>query len=279
MQEFIETSHSLAYKLSTDYAVHNIGFEDCAPGYSYGPRVCPYHILHFIRKGQGTLFISQLALPVHAGEAFLIPADRIASYQASETDPWSYAWVGFLGTRANRLCDQLMTSTPENYVLHNLDTQKYWDMIREEASHTEPTISNFFRVNGKLLTIFSELTADVGKLDEAKEQISLAAEIRYYLEMKFSEKFQMADVAKVFGIHPNYMTRIFREKYGIAPKQFLLQMKMQKACRLLSTTGLSIAMISDTLGFDDQLAFSKTFHKMQGYSPTEYRIRHQAMPS
>ena len=50
-----------------------------------------------------------------------------------------------------------------------------------------------------------------------------------------------------------------------------MDLKLKKACRLLTTTTLPIAMISGSLGFDDQLAFSRIFRKEYGEAPSEYR--------
>ena len=271
MQEFIEASMSLNNKSTADLVVHNIGYEDCRPGYSYGPRVCPYHIIHFVRKGCGTLHINELDLPVKEGEAFLIPADRIASYQASSTDPWGYSWIGFLGTAAEKVFYHLLNMSEERYVLKGLDTEKYHELIRPAAHLTEVGLQNYFMSNSVLLRILAELMADTGAGAETPGNSALADEIRYYLEMKYSEKMKMTDIARVFGVHPNYMTRVFRSRFGVTPKHFLLTLKMDKACRLLRTTTLPISMISDTLGFDDQLTFSKAFRRMYQISPTGYR--------
>lgn len=113
--------------------------------------------------------------------------------------------------------------------------------------------------------------ADTGADTDSSDRFVLADEIRYYLEMKYSEKVRMTDIARSFGIHPNYMTRVFRDRFGVTPKHFLLTLKMDKACRLLKTTSLPVSMISDTLGFDDQLSFSKAFRRMYQVSPTGYR--------
>ena len=67
------------------------------------------------------------------------------------------------------------------------------------------------------------------------------------------------------------MTRTFHEKFGISPKRYLMELKLKKACRLLTTTTLPIVMISGSLGFDDQLAFSRIFRKEYGESPSDYR--------
>ena len=67
------------------------------------------------------------------------------------------------------------------------------------------------------------------------------------------------------------LTRAFHEKFGISPKKYLLQLKFKKAARLLATTQLPVSIISNSLGFEDQLAFSRTFKKFYNVSPTDYR--------
>lgn len=167
----------------------------CPPGYAYDPRVCPYHIIHFVTGGQGNLYINDGSLPAHEGEAFLIPADRIASYQASAQDPWSYAWVGFLGSGADRFVYQLTARAKNRYILQGLDTEKYGSLIRQAAQLDDVNMTNFYLGNSVLLQILAGLCTDIGYTDETQKEITLADEIRYYLEMKYSDKIKMGDVS------------------------------------------------------------------------------------
>ena len=132
-------------------------------------------------------------------------------------------------------------------------------------------ISSYFYANSVLLRIISYLYADVGFQEKSWGKISIADEIKFYLDMKYSEKLRLQDVARKFNVHPNYMTRIFHEKFNVSPKQYLMDLKLKKACRLLTTTELPVSTISSSLGFDDQMAFSKTFKKEYGKSPSAYR--------
>ena len=116
-------------------------------------------------------------------------------------------------------------------------------------------------------TLFEELRL----MRQGAERPSIADEVRYYLEIRYSERIRLKDLAHRLGVHPNYMTRVFREKFGVAPKQYLTDLKLTKACRLLESTDYTIAFIADTLGFDDQMAFSKTFRGKYGMAPSEYR--------
>lgn len=88
---------------------------------------------------------------------------------------------------------------------------------------------------------------------------SVVDEVKHYLDINYAEKLKLKDIAKSFGIHPNYLTQSFHEKYGISPKQYVLSLKLKKALKLLTTTELSVSVIASSLGFNDSLAFSKIF--------------------
>ncbi|MCI6886194.1 MAG: AraC family transcriptional regulator [Lachnospiraceae bacterium] len=166
---------------------------------------------------------------------------------------------------------QLMTSSDDVYIIHGLDTVKYKERIFDIIALQDASTSSYFQANGILFQIMAMLFDDIDFQESRWGKNSVADEVKYYLDINYSEKIKLQDVAKIFGIHPNYLTRMFHEKYGISPKQYLLDLKLKKARRLLTTTELSVSVIASSLGFDDQLAFSKIFKKEFSVPPSEYR--------
>ena len=105
---------------------------------------------------------------------------------------------------------------------------------------------------------------------------TIAERIKYYIDLRYAEKFQIQELANDLGIHPNYLSQVFHNSYGISPKQYLMEQKMSKAAHLLTSTETSISSISASLGFEDQLAFSKSFKKHYRCSPSAYRKENKA---
>ena len=271
MKEYKETHHSLMYKSNSDLSLYSAGYEECASGYSYGPKIRSYHLIHFVLFGKGKLHINEHVFQLSAGDIFIIPAGKVSYYEASKDDPWCYAWISFLGINSQMYLYQLMTSTDDVYIIHNLNTDKYKKLIFDIISLQDTSTSNYFQANGVLFQIMAMLFNDVNFQENSWGKSSVVDEVKYYLDINYAEKIKLHDVAKNFGIHPNYLTRIFHDKYGISPKQYLLKLKSKKAQRLLITTELSVSVIASSLGFDDPLAFSKIFKKEFEVSPTEYR--------
>lgn len=275
MKEYKETNHNLIFKSLSDLAFYCAGFEECKPNQNYGPICRSYQLIHFILSGKGKLHINDHIFEVSKGDAFIIPSNKVAFYEADSNDPWSYVWIGFLGINSQTYTYQLMNANHEIYVLQNIDIDKYKEKIFEILELKGTQASLYFKANSILLDIMSLLYEELNLNEELKSEYSLVDEIKFFLDINYPEKLKLTDVANTFGIHPNYLSRIFNEKYGISPKQYVTDLKLKKACKLLSTTKLPIFTIANSLGFDDQLAFSKIFKKKFSISPSQYRKTQQ----
>ena len=69
------------------------------------------------------------------------------------------------------------------------------------------------------------------------------------------------------------MESLFQKYLGMSPQQFLIQFRITKAAQLLVETNLSVADISRSCGYNDSLAFSKSFKKIKSLSPTDFRLQ------
>lgn len=276
MIEYKETRHTLQQKQISDLSLYSAGYEACAPGHHYGPIYRSYQLIHFILSGKGVLEIDGHTFQLGAGDAFLIPSGKIAYYAADTADPWCYTWINFLGINSQMYTYQLIASSPEPYVLHGLDTEKYRALIGQVLALEGTATARYFKGNGILLQVLGELFQDAGFDERYWGKNSVADEAKFYLDVNYSEKLKLKAVAHNLGVHPNYLTRVFHEKYGVTPKQYLLNLKLQKACQLLRTTDLPVSVIAGSMGFDDGMAFSKLFKKTYGCAPSEYRHREKS---
>ena len=90
-----------------DFHLCFCGFAECEPLHSYGPATRPNYILHYVMKGKGIYQVGETKYHLKEGQAFLIEPESLTFYQADKKDPWSYLWVGFGGTEAQRFVRDL----------------------------------------------------------------------------------------------------------------------------------------------------------------------------
>ena len=81
---------------------------------------------------------------------------------------------------------------------------------------------------------------------------------------------QLAQEANISEV---YFRRLFAQKYGASPKQYILSARIEQAKQRLIGSRDSITAISATCGFSDIYHFCRIFHETVGYTPTEYRKR------
>ena len=102
-----------------------------------------------------------------------------------------------------------------------------------------------------------------------KEQ--LYQDICDYISWHLEENLKVSQVANYFGYNEKYLTTFFKQRAGISLKQYILQVKMERAKADLSETSEPVSQIAFRLGFTDAHNFSNAFHKITGISPSEYR--------
>lgn len=271
MIEFYETSYDMAGKRNADMEPILFGQEDCLPSHAYGPAIRPYHLFHFITRGCGMLQIDGKSFQLGAGDAFLIPAELASTYAASRETPWSYFWMGITGLRAAQYVQQILDLAPERYVLRGLDTARYAAPISRAARLSGTNAANYFQAKLAMDEVFFCLASELPELRSARYTPSLAARAKAYLEARYSEKLSIGEVAEHFCVHPNHLSRAFRSEYDCSPKQFLTELKLEKARQMLTETNTPVSLVASLLGFEDQHAFSRSFKNHYGFPPTACR--------
>lgn len=79
------------------------------------------------------------------------------------------------------------------------------------------------------------------------------------------------ELAARSGRHPDHVARVFRDRMGLSPLEYLHRRRADEAKRRLAETDLAIKTIAWELGIPDERQFARFFRKQTGMSPTEYR--------
>ena len=87
---------------------------------------------------------------------------------------------------------------------------------------------------------------------------------------KFAERITVADLARAAGCSPSTLDRRMRKVFSLSPQQFVLRTRIDHAAALLAT-GLSIAQVATAAGFYDQSVFTRTFGRLTGQTPAQFR--------
>lgn len=108
-------------------------------------------------------------------------------------------------------------------------------------------------------------------VESSPMKLKYAQDIQDYLIAHYREQIPSEKIAKRIQKSPNYAVSIFKEVTGQTPIVYIHQLRILEACNLLLYSDMSIANISDHLGYYDASYFSKTFKKITSLTPKEYK--------
>lgn len=81
------------------------------------------------------------------------------------------------------------------------------------------------------------------------------------------DNVSIAGLADEFGFERSYLYRIFKQRYGISPKEYLTRIRLEKAKWLLAR-GHSVAECAYMVGYSDAFSLSKAYKKYYGIAPS-----------
>jgi len=125
----------------------------------------------------------------------------------------------------------------------------------------------FAEVREELDIRYGKQVADdkpVGYYEQIVEQV-----MRYLVEN--CQAASLDEAAELVSLSPNYLSKIFKRKTGQNFLEYLIEVKMKKAARLLQDVNLRTYEIAEMLGYDNPKNFSRAFKAYYGTTPREYK--------
>lgn len=228
-----------------------VGSEACEPAHSYGPHIRDYTIIHYVKRGCGTLFDKHGEHKVRPGEIFIIRSAEVTTYTADERSPWEYVWIALRGVEDD-----------EFLALPSVMSYPYATFSAIEEGISAAYDYSFFA--GRAYSLLAHLFEQI-------RTRALPEELLFeYIDLQYMRPFSMEEMARRYGFDRSYIGRLFKKRYGISPREHLIRTRILHAKEFLER-GYSVAESGAMCGCADPFAFSKLFKGQAGVTPSEYR--------
>ncbi|BFT70778.1 AraC family transcriptional regulator [Paenibacillus sp. P36] len=106
-----------------------------------------------------------------------------------------------------------------------------------------------------------------------KKHNNLVERIKRYVNRNFKENISLAEIASEVFMSPTYICAVFKRETGQTINEYIIEMKMNDAKKMLASTKMKIMDISEDLGYENSQYFSYSFKKYLGETPQQYRNR------
>jgi AraC family transcriptional regulator len=91
------------------------------------------------------------------------------------------------------------------------------------------------------------------------------------LNAQFNEPLTVAGIARSVGVHPVYLSAVFRQNFQCSIVDYLRRLRIEHACREITRPDAQLAQVALSCGFSHQSHFNRTFKRITGVTPGQYR--------
>lgn len=133
------------------------------------------------------------------------------------------------------------------------------------------TCNSFKELEDLIMAYIETLISSIDQKSESQLGTGVVREIQFYIMQHYEDNISLQALAKQFYLHPNYLSRMFKEKTGENFVDYVTRIRMNKVIDLLNNTDYKIVEICEMVGYDNPRYFSKAFKQFTGKTPREYR--------
>ncbi|OGV51111.1 MAG: hypothetical protein A2X49_00260 [Lentisphaerae bacterium GWF2_52_8] len=232
-----------------------------------------FAIWQYTLSGQGRLDYAGNTYELNPGQAFLVhvPHEHRYYYPHGGTEPWEFMYVSLYGKELLRLwldierrAGPVISFSPESKTLKT--ALRILQLAIKQELNTPFTASAL--AYEMLMSVLEDGLQNIP--GESKEPEFIKRVLRYCLNHLDSE-LDVDELAAIAGYSRCHFSRIFTKSYGMPPANFVRELRLRQAIRLLQSEHLSIKEIAARCGFLDASHFSKAFKSETGKSPRAFR--------
>lgn len=235
-------------------------------------RILDEYQISYITKGKGILETKDQAYEIKAGTVFMILPGQWHRYKPDPSTGWDEYYVGFHGTYVSQIFNQPFYKNSSNAfpVGHNITLLNSFKDIIEKVKDEHPGFQQ--QTAGRVMNILGEIVAVVKNQEfEGKEIEKRIKEAQCDIRERLDQSLNLEIFAQRYQMSYSYFRKLFKTYTGLSPAQYHLQLRLQKARDLISSTDNSVKDIAFSLGFESQFHFSKIYKKKFGFSPNKTR--------
>lgn len=252
-----------------------------------------YYEVAYVYEGKADMEIQKINYTLKKGDVCIIPPSTYHSVgifddsiliniliQSSTFQNTFFHLLSFDNSLSNFFSHVLLKRTEGNYLIFKAGEDRriqsaIEDLFIEYRGHAKYSIP---MLNTMLMSFWAQLLRyhedDIISFLTREDSSFSMTKILDYINTNF-QTVSLQDIAHHFGYSTQYLSTLIKEGTGKTFSQIKTQLKLEKACRMLTETKLSITNICSLIGYDNPEHFMRLFKKNYGLTPGKYREENQ----
>lgn len=230
------------------------------------------YLFFIVLSGEGELSYEGRKYSLEPGDMVFLDCRKAYSHTTSEK-LWSLRWCHFYGPSLSSIYDKYCERGGRP-VFRATDTAPFLNTL--DSLYNLASGSDYIRdmrINeelSRLCTLLMEQSWHPEDAVTAPKKMSVV-EVKEYLEQNYASRITLDSLSSRFYINKYYLTRVFKEQYGMSITAYLTSLRITHAKQLLRFTDKTVEEIGLECGLGALHYFSRVFKEVEGVAPSVYR--------
>ncbi len=227
----------------------------------------------YITKGSGTFeSTGHKNIPIGEGTVFFLFPGEWHRFRPQQSTGWDSYWIGFTGKFAENLIAHgyLSIGKPVVKVGYNEEIVSLYQRILEAGNEERSGYQQY--ISGIVIHLLGYIyyRAKDNRYED-KDIVKKIDKARVLIREQISDNISPEVIAKELVMTYSWFRRLFKQYTGLAPAQYITQLRLQRAKELLSTSTRSVKEIAVEMNYESVDYFSTQFRRQTKMTPTQYR--------
>ncbi len=265
------TEEELSGFKDTVFSYSDITYKPREQGWEMTRRYIAEHTLIYIVDGKGKLCCDARTYVVEQGKIFLLAPGQIVGGKVESTEPVRFYMIPF---SYHSLKNDSTTSRDLPFLNEGdvsiRDTSQILTLLKQmyEKKDSQDPLQQWHQ---RILfqEVIYTIVSDIKRKRENGDTNLVIERVLRYIHEHYMKEISVKGIAEMFGLSPTNFSRIFTNYVGVKPTNYITQLRIQKSKELLYTNQ-RLKVVAQSVGYQDELYFSRIFKKTVGISPTIY---------
>lgn len=268
--------------MSKDFDIKKIRRSNTISESNCGPHVHPFHEIFYLSSGECTSFIDHNIYKFGKGDLVIVPGGCLHKTIYTGKGIHERIVISFRQEITDWVKEQIGTEYLKNCMVPGVinipeKRRNYVDSLLDKLmfENDTPDILSTAFIKAGLVELLLFIIRCTEYEDNVIKEIDVdnrkIQEVATYIFEHYTENILLEDVADKFDMSKSFLSKRFKTATGFGFKEYIINLRIQNACRLLLETNKSITDIAFECGFNDSNYFGDSFRKIKGISPRKYR--------
>lgn len=226
----------------------------------------------YVAGGEGEFTINGENFAAARGDLFIINQNVPHAEKSSVKKPMETYFCGINNINIKGLAENCILSDD---ICPHVPAGKYQykieSFLTDIFQECKSQVLGYELICEGLLTSLILLIYRVVSTSQKTASTPLSEKIREYIDANYVKNLSLSSIARDLYISRDYVSHSFKNDVGISPINYLINLRIEQAKKLLLYTDKPLAEIAPLVGYENPSHFTQTFKKLTGMSPRQFR--------